>query len=381
MLHFLRLSRENVQLISYSSEATDLELASKHWLQELSAQVDWDWKVTFEQAYGADDLVGSLEFASDSPSTLGQASAYEGAAVNFSALAAGRDSSFLNQMPEDVFAFQHSVAVGQPDLPVSAEVSAMPWLHAAQDELDAMSFHNPWANDRLTTADVLRDPLDQWGQIQMVEQTRNSDLHSPVESPIILDGVSDFGCDCYKYAMGELLRSGTKCDMNGVCSIDNILASQKELLHQTETILSCKLCSQSEAQANMLMVIVVTIDSLLTSLDTTASSTKASAQNEPSTGQAMMPKKEKTCTPGFKSQIDGCPLQIGGFHVPADEKAWFIRQVFQARLSNLLSTIRRIRVYMQQHLPAALSRGRLMMIMETDRRLQLILMKVKMAIG
>lgn len=371
-----------MQLISHSPEAADVEFASKHWLQELSAQVDWDCKIAFEQTYGADDLVDSLELSSDSPSILDQASAYEGVAENFSALSAGWDSSFLNQMPEDgVFTFQRSVAIGQQDLPVSAESSAMPWLHAVQGEFDAASFHDPWANDRVMPADVLIDPVDQWTQIQMIEQRHKSEVDSPLGSSIILGGVSDLGCDCYKYAMGELLRSGTKCDMNGICSIDNILASQKELLRQTEAILSCKLCSQSETQANMLMVIVVTVDSLLTSLDTTASSAKTLTHDRPSAGQPMRLAKEKTCTTGFKSQIDGCPLQIGEFHVPADEKAWFIRQAFQARLSNLLGTIRRIRLYMQQHLPAALSRGRLMMIMETDRRLQLILMKVKMAIG
>jgi hypothetical protein len=36
---------------------------------------------------------------------------------------------------------------------------------------------------------------------------------------------------------------------------------------------------------------------------------------------------------------------------------------------------------MQQHLTAALSRGRLLMIMETDRRLQLVMMKIKMAVN
>lgn len=321
--------------------------------------------------------MGPLEFLPECPSILDQTSTYEEAGLNFSA--AGQDSTFLNAALEDGFpAFQHS----QPEPPVAEEVSAIPWLHGTQDSRYAAPFQDSWAHDRLMTADILIDPMDPWAQLQTLEQCHKSEPYSRVDSSIVLDGASDFGCDCYRHAMSELLRSGIKSDLKGFSTIDSILASQKELLLQTETILRCKLCSQSEAQANMLMVIVLTIDSLLTSLDTTASSTKAFVQDEASSTVSELGfKRQRPCSTGFKSHIDACPLQVGGFLVPGDEKAWFVRQVFQARLSTLLSTIRRIRVYMQQHLAAALSRGRLMMIMETDRRLQLILMKVKMAIG
>lgn len=305
--------------------------------------------------------------------------------MNSSAPSTGWNSGLLQPMLEHGFlAFQHSVTVGQPEPSVYEEVSTIPWLQGLQDGLDAAAFQDPWANDRLMTADILIDTIDQWAKPQTIERSHRCDAYSPVDSPSALDGVSDFGCGCYKHAMGEMLRFGTKSDMYGFSTIDSILACQKELLLQTDTILRCKLCSQSETQANMLMIIVVTIDGLLTSLDATASSTKAFTQDETSlTGSELGSKRETSCSTstGFKSHIDACSLQVGGFQVPGEEKAWFVRQVFQARLSNLLCAIRRIRAYMQQHLAAALSRGRLMMIMETDRRLQLILMKVKMAIG
>jgi hypothetical protein len=160
------------------------------------------------------------------------------------------------------------------------------------------------------------------------------------------------------------------------------LACQKELLLQIEAILQCKMCSQSDAQANMLMVVIVTIDSLLTSLDAAATSNKAGTQDEASAiGTQDGRRNQKNMGGGFKSHIDACPLLVGRFRVPAEEKMCFIRQVLQSRLSMLMIMIRRIRACMQQHLASALSRGRLLMIMETDRRLQLIMMKVKMAVG
>lgn len=348
----------------------------------MTAQVDWDCKIIFDQPYDASELVGPLGFCSERPRILDQTSTYEEAGLSSSASSAALETGFHPTLEDGFLAFQHAFAVEQPESLVAEEACAIPWLHDAQDSMGVATFQGPWAHDASMTADALISPVDPWAQLQTIEQDQKPEPYSLVDSSIVLDGASHFGCECYKHAMNELLRFGAKRDMKGFSTIDSILASQKELLLQTDTILRCRLCSQSEAQANMLMVIVVTIDSLLTSLDTTASAMKAFAQHDVSSTVSQLEfKRQRPCSSGFKSHIDACPLQVGGFQVPGDEKAWFVRQVFQARLSTLLGTIRRIRVYMQEHLAAALSRGRLMMIMETDRRLQLILMKVKMAIG
>ncbi|KAJ5999679.1 hypothetical protein N7481_000088 [Penicillium waksmanii] len=212
----------------------------------------------------------------------------------------------------------------------------------------------------------------------------NNDVYSPQDTdfPVLLEAATNFNCGCYKQVISELVRFELKTGPNGVSSIDSILACQKELLLQTESILQCNLCSQSEAQANALMVIIVIIDSLLTTLDASATSGKpVILEAVPESNAQVGRRQQKDGGNCLKSHIDTCPLLVGGFQVPVEEKSCFIRQVLQARLSMLLLTVRRIRMCMQQQLAAAFSRGRLLMIMETDRRLQLIMMKIKMAVG
>jgi hypothetical protein len=134
----------------------------------------------------------------------------------------------------------------------------------------------------------------------------------------------------------------------------------------------------------MLMVVIVTIDSLLSTLDAAATSAGAVDEEEFSSHSQFLANKnsqDRGDGVGFKSHVDACPLLVGGYRVPLEEKSYFILQVLQGRLSLLLLTIRRIRACMQQHLAAVFTRGRLFMIMETDRRLQLIMAKIRKAIS
>lgn len=217
--------------------------------------------------------------------------------------------------------------------------------------------------------------------LQSPDTIPDSDIYS-TDEPGLHSPPPIFSCSCYKHAMGELIRSGMRAGPDGLVSIDSILACQNELLLQTEAILQCNMCSQSEGQANMLMVVIVTIDSLLSTLDATTTSAGA-------LGEEAIPSQSPHLASGklllgggdgFKSHVDACPLLVGGFSVPLEEKSCFILHVLQGRLSMLLLTIRRIRACMQQHLTAVFSKGRLLMIMETDRRLQLIMMKIRMAV-
>lgn len=287
-------------------------------------------------------------------------------------------------MEIDSLGFPHLVLDNQLEPPALQESDVLPWSYGSGSGLEMHPLPSPWPMERVSPMNVVLNPTGDCTGFQSPVCSHESEEYSPDHTDLrsALDEESTFGCSCYRQAMSELVRSGTKTGSNGRLSIDSILACQKELLLQAETILLCKMCSQSEAQANMLMVMIVTIDSLLTTLDVTATSAKAGVQDVVSpTGAQLAERRQKNIGGGFKFHIDSCPLLVGGFQVPLEEKACFIRQVLQARLSMLLLTIRRIRVCMQQHLTSAFSRGRLLMIMDTDRRLQLIMMKIKLALG
>ncbi|KAJ5698838.1 hypothetical protein N7462_000843 [Penicillium macrosclerotiorum] len=194
--------------------------------------------------------------------------------------------------------------------------------------------------DKVSPTDSSVDPMEGCIGLKSPGDSHDSDIYSPENAGFMptLEGIPTFTCSCFKQSLGDL--------------------------------------------ANMLMVIIVIIDSLLTTLDVTATSTKGPVQD----GMPVMSiqnggKISKNMGAGFKSHIDACPLLVGGFPVPSEEKTCFVRQILQTRLSMLLLTVRRIRACMEQDLAAAISRGRMLMIMETDRRLQLIMMKIKMAVG
>lgn len=240
-------------------------------------------------------------------------------------------------------------------------------------------------------------------------------------------------CQCYETALRELLRANICASrptsssppltqtQSSPSTIDAILTCQRSLQQLAETVLQCGLCSRT--RINLLMVIIVSIDSLLSTLEasTTASTNPMAAtvttgggggkttlfdtlsdEDLPLPGFDSIPISRRykdhttssttattttaTATtsgnpnPGttFKSQIESCPLLVGGFPIPLDEKCSFIKQLLHTRLSGLLATIRRIRFCTQQVLASSASRGRLIMMMETDRRLQVIIMRVKM---
>lgn len=280
--------------------------------------------------------------------------------------------------------FQDSVPNEQLGSPFMMEPSVDPWAYGSNTALDVCMLPDSWSANRVPPTSFLVDPANNFPAFDSPRASHESDEFSLESLDLLraLGGMPYLDCSCYKQAIGELLRSGIKSHPSGITSIDSTLARQKELLLQAEAILQCKVCSQSEAQANMFMVIIVTIDSLLTSFEGAATATKAGAQPKVFTvGVQEERTNQKPVVGCFRSHIEACPLLVGGFRVPMEEKICFVRQMLQARLSMLLMVIRRISVCMQQHLASALSRGRVLMIMETDRRLQLIMMKVKIAMA
>ncbi|PTU19984.1 hypothetical protein P175DRAFT_0548012 [Aspergillus ochraceoroseus IBT 24754] len=200
----------------------------------------------------------------------------------------------------------------------------------------------------------------------------------------------NFQCQAHEQAVRDLIRINVCASYTGPsAAIDSILTCQKALQQLAETILQCRICSR--ARVNVLMVVVVSIDSLITTLETITS-----VENDlvgrmfpefynpllhdyrSDAELATHSRRYKGSSPQLRVQLDSCPLVIGDFYVSSDEKFLFVKRVLHSRLSSLLGTVRRIRLCTQEALAVSASRGRLVMMMETDRRLQLIMMKLKM---
>ncbi|KAJ5273700.1 hypothetical protein N7478_008825 [Penicillium angulare] len=284
---------------------------------------------------------------------------------------------------------QHADQTSYLEMKDKAEIS--PWTYGSAPNFDIQPITDQWGLDRSypSNAMLLNSSPPNCCPLQSPAASQDSDIYSSEALDFLnsLDSTPSFTCSCYKQAMSELIRLGLSAGPDGSCSIDRILACQKNLLIQTEAIFECKMCSQSEVQANILMIIIVTIDSLLSTLDGAIPRPGIDERDisiKPaqavSGGEFDVRGGGGAGAGGFKPYVDACPLVVGGFSIPMEEKSYFAQQVLQARLSMLLVTIRRIRVCLQQHLTAVLSRGRLLMIMETDRRLQGIMMKIKMAV-
>lgn len=200
-----------------------------------------------------------------------------------------------------------------------------------------------------------------------------------VEEPSI-EGRSQ--CECYEQAIRELSRASNFSSHTAQSSIDKILLCQRALQQLADTVLQCGTCCRS--RVNLLMVIMVSIDSLLSALEATTSDIKAGfyspSDEEPGVGNDFpigdTRRYSGTTSTGLEAQVESCPLLVGGFRIPSDEKYCFIKQLLHTRLSGLLRTIRRIRGCTQQILASSCSRGRLIMMMETDRRLQSTMMRI-----
>jgi hypothetical protein len=309
--------------------------------------------------------------------------AFSGAADGQLSIPTGFDfTSPPMQLESEFNEFQNTPTTERIEALTLENPTSIQWPYDSTLRANPLPFTDPWSEDKMVPTRILVETADNSNGLQSSGFNQN-EAYSPQDTdfPVLLEAPANFNCGCYKQVISELVRFELKTGPNGLSSIDSILACQKELLLQTESILQCKLCFQSEAQANALMVIIVIIDSLLTTLDASATPGKPVILEALPDPNAQVGRRQKDVGNCLKSHIDTCPLLVGGFQVPVEEKSCFIRQVLQARLSMLLLTVRRIRMCMQQQLAAAFSRGRLLMIMETDRRLQLIMMKIKMTVG
>lgn len=191
-------------------------------------------------------------------------------------------------------------------------------------------------------------------------------------------------CQCHEQTLHELVRVNmTLCAAARTTpagTIDAILTCQRGLQNLAETILTCSVCAGT--RITPLTMVMVGIDSLISAMEVITATSDEFFTRYPSP-------KGIGCSSGgsggsgsggtaFKSQIEACPLLVGNFRMPPEERYVFVKQVLQTRLGGLLTTIRRIRFCTQEMLASSAAKGRLIMMMETDRRLQMVMMRMRM---
>lgn len=166
-------------------------------------------------------------------------------------------------------------------------------------------------------------------------------------------------------------------------TFDIIMSTQSGLQTLAETVIQCAMCAGN--RVTLLTVIIVSIDGLVGVIEEAVAALVASSSVvEYSVSKGV----DNTNIGGgggrggsgaaFKSHVEACPLLVGGFRIPVEGKYTYVRQMLLGRLGGLLTTIRRIRFCMQEVLARSPSRAQLLMMMETDRRLQVVIMRMRM---
>ncbi|PYH41038.1 Zn(II)2Cys6 transcription factor domain-containing protein [Aspergillus saccharolyticus JOP 1030-1] len=193
-----------------------------------------------------------------------------------------------------------------------------------------------------------------------------------------------YQCQCHEPIIRELIQVNNFASRAGpAATIDSILNCQRVLQQLSHTILQCNICTRT--WINLLMMVVVSIDSLVTALDAILSLDSGLAEQLFAGYPGPLPagtRPDNVASANFananyrrcranslylKTHVDACPLVIGGFCVPFEDKFLFITQMLYIRLSELQMTVRRIRLCTQEFLAVPAARGRLGMIMETDQ--------------
>ncbi|KAL6236131.1 hypothetical protein BDW75DRAFT_250319 [Aspergillus navahoensis] len=191
---------------------------------------------------------------------------------------------------------------------------------------------------------------------------------------------STFPCQSHKQAVQDL--NACAIQSSPTIAIDSILTRQRMLQQLIDTILQCRGCSR--IRVDFLMVVILSIDGLITGLDTITSPENdvverlfsdyfgpLAQEYRVDSGLAAQLRRSKGGSVHLRTQLDACPLIIGGFCVPSEEKFAFVKRVLKRRLEGLHRTVRRILAYTQEFLTPSV--GRVLVMKETYERLQLIM--------
>ncbi|PYH87341.1 hypothetical protein BO71DRAFT_341250, partial [Aspergillus ellipticus CBS 707.79] len=184
-----------------------------------------------------------------------------------------------------------------------------------------------------------------------------------------------YQCQCNERTIRELVH--VNIFASRAATIDSILNCQRVLLQLAEMILKCDVCSRT--RIHLLMVVIVSIDSLVTTLEAIMSvDTGLADRLFVGYHDQLLPDRRYRNGLPFRNQVDACPLVVGGFCVPADDKFYFVNRVLYARLSELRSAIGKIRICLHEASEVSASRGRLIMMMETERRIDIVMVNLKL---
>ncbi|KAK1142749.1 hypothetical protein N8T08_007381 [Aspergillus melleus] len=258
-----------------------------------------------------------------------------------------------------------------------------PWAQTLSSSIESLP------NRPSVESETLEFPAQGKPERHMLEYKLPPNDHRVKCHILSADESRQFQCQCHEQAVRELMQMNLLVyRTESAITIDSILSCQRVLQQLAETVLQCGICSKT--MVNLLMIVVVSIDSLVGTLERITSAENGLVEGmfheQPNDGWPEYSRisnsgRQKEVGNYFNLQVKACPLLVGGFCVPSDEKVSFVHQVLHARLSGLLGTVRRIHFCTQEMLAVSASQGKLIMIMETDRKLRLVMMRMKMLTG
>ncbi|KAJ5625339.1 hypothetical protein N7510_001648 [Penicillium lagena] len=371
-------NKVHTPMISDEISIFDMDIASEVWLQELmSAQFNEPVMNSIDtvddnENIDLDDLIDPV----DNSKYPGPFVGYSGTDSFPSSIMMVSEPSSVNPVASNCLTgFQGPQdAAGVPSISQQLD-SFSSFYTSSMERKETQSQSDLWAMSGVPNSSIFMDSYNHKNPFESPEDS----MYSSEELETELIPATPKGCSCTPdtWSIGELVRAGLEQSKEET-DIDSLLAYEKELQRQAESILRCRVCLKTESRANLLMIFIVSIDSLLTTLETTATSAKSYLQEDEVLSNLQCGiRKQRDSQNCLGFHTEACPLLVGTFQVPMEDKTWFIWRMLQTRLSMLLSTIRRIRAYIQDLFTTTPYRGRLMMIMETDRRLQLVLMKIR----
>ncbi|GKZ28275.1 hypothetical protein AbraIFM66950_000087 [Aspergillus brasiliensis] len=248
---------------------------------------------------------------------------------------------------------------------------------------DALAWSLPSSMDNLPTRQIPTETTA-FAQAKMAMRPYLYDLPAGNMKPVsAVLAPQAYQFQCHEYAIQESFRQmSITLRMGPYMSIDHILHCQRMLLNVSDTILKCCVCCITKK--DILMVVVVNIDSLMTNLEAITAGEAGHAQRILYSGyhEHMLPDCKQDVSGNmarryrsgglhFRSQIDACPLVVGKFCVQSSDKFFCILQLLYSQLSDLLSTVKRITLYTQE------SSARVSLTHETERRLEEVMLQMK----
>ncbi|KAJ5307002.1 hypothetical protein N7508_006017 [Penicillium antarcticum] len=186
---------------------------------------------------------------------------------------------------------------------------------------------DPWRVPGMPPSNFFSGPMDTCSMDQSL-----SSGESDTES--LSEGASSLRCDCHELASSEVVRAVESK------STRRMLFHLGRVQHQAERILECPFCSVSKSRANVFILIVMAIDTVLPILEMTATSASVDVDGEvrSARGEVVDLSQSRACLSNL---------------------SFVVRQIYKVLLS------------------ASPSDGQLALADETDRRLRLIIQSIE----